>query len=435
MIYSAPLTAAQQRKSQHNYNLFSAINGLSYMCLGETVLILLAVQLETPDYFVSTLGAMLYFGFLLLPLGKVFTARVGAAQTQTVCWVLRNIAALLVGLCPLLYVAGLRHLSWGVLLFGAFMFYGFRAAGVVMSQPLIGDFTDDKSRAKVLAVSVGLFYASCFIALISISILLKMTSSIWMLSAIIVLGALLGFTASNFIRKIDETENIRLSARKPLGNALISALHDSVLKRQIAAGFSINLAVIMLIPISMLALKRGFQVSDNDALIYALVQCAACALMSVITGKISEKIGPRKVMLYSYILMLSLGPLWLLAPTGLSFLYMMLPFLIAGGTLVSANNATAHYFLQTVETEKRVAASIFISVVTGAGAGVFGMLIAGLLLRFLTDGVPAEQLLPRYRWYFLLATLFLLPGVKLITRLSPLPMEKRKIKKTWDQVN
>ena len=45
MIYPGPLTRLQQERSQRNYNIFNVINGLSYMCLGETVLILFAVQL------------------------------------------------------------------------------------------------------------------------------------------------------------------------------------------------------------------------------------------------------------------------------------------------------------------------------------------------------------------------------------------------------
>lgn len=40
MICKGPLTPAQLASSQHNYHIFSLINGLSYMCLGETVLIL-----------------------------------------------------------------------------------------------------------------------------------------------------------------------------------------------------------------------------------------------------------------------------------------------------------------------------------------------------------------------------------------------------------
>ena len=46
MIYDRPLTDEQRRVSQLNYNLFNIVNGASYMCLGETVIILFAVKLD-----------------------------------------------------------------------------------------------------------------------------------------------------------------------------------------------------------------------------------------------------------------------------------------------------------------------------------------------------------------------------------------------------
>ncbi len=434
MICQQPLTTEQRHRSQFNYNMFNVINGFSYMCLGETVLILLAVQLDCPDYFVSTLGAMLYFGFLLLPLGKLFTAQVGAAQTQTIFWILRNCAALLVGSSTIFHAMGWHLFSMGTLLLGAFLFYGFRAAGVVMSQPLIGDFTDEISRPRVIAVSIGLFYVSCFFALITISWLLHLNSSVWMLTGVIVVGAMFGFSSSHFIRKIDETESIRQSARKPIRAELVSALRDRSLKRQILAGFIINLAIIMLVPVSMLTLKRGYRVSDTDALLYALVQFAAAAIVSFLSGKVAAKIGPRKTMLHAYGLLLLLGLLWVFAPAEKSFTYLALPFFLAGGASVALNNSVMHYFLQNVPPSKRVAASIFVSVVTGAGAGVVGMLLAGLLLRVFVPGESGGSLL-NYQHYFLCATLLLLPGILAILRLTPLPQEKRKIKKSWNEVN
>ena len=96
MICNRPLTAGEMKSSQRNYLLYNGVNGASYMCLGETVLILFAVKLHSPDYVIAILGGMIYFGFLLLPLGKIMTARGGAARTQADCWVYRNIAALIV---------------------------------------------------------------------------------------------------------------------------------------------------------------------------------------------------------------------------------------------------------------------------------------------------------------------------------------------------
>ena len=432
MILKGPLSAARQASSQRNYNIFNAINGLSYMCLGETVLILLAVRLECPDYFISALGAMIYFGYLLLPLGKVVAARVGAARSQSIFWMARNAAALMVASAPLFCFFGLRPMAMALLLIGAFLFYGFRAAGLVMSQPLIGEITDDLTRPRVIAISIGLFYLSCLFALLAISLILRMNSSLWVLTAIIVIGACCGFTASRYISRIDETESLRSSARKPIFQDCLAVFRDTTLRRLILSGFLVNLAIIMTVPVSMLALKRGYQVSDTDALLFALVQFGACAGMSFLSGKIAVSIGPRKMILLAYAGMMLIGILWLCAPSSRENGYLCLPFLVAGSVFVGSSNAITHYFLQTTPTEKRVAGSIFISLVTGVGAGISGMALAGLLLKWCTGDAAGTP--DGYQAYFAVVTLLLAPGFWLIRRLPPLPLEKRKIKKSWLEI-
>ncbi len=432
MIRKGPLTAEQLASSQRNYHIFSLINGLSYMCLGETVLILLAVRLDSPDYIISTLGAMIYLGFLLLPLGKLVTARVGAAKSQAIFWVARNVAALMVALSALISISGYPHAAALLLLVGAFFFYGFRAAGVVMSQPLVGDITTERDRSKVIGVNTGYFYVSCLLALITISLLLKVMDSLEMLMGIVVAGALFGFTASRFINRIDETEGIRNSARKPIGSELGKVLRDRSLLRLLMAGFSINLAIIMLVPVSMLALKRGYGVSDTQALLYAFAQFGASAVASFLSGRITNWIGPRKAILYAYPLLLASALVWVFAPAEFHMVGMMLPFLIAGATMVITANAVTHYFLQSVPEERRVASSMFISVIHGAGAGVAGMFLAGALLKVTTMVNPDDSVLPGYRLYFGLSFLLLALGVRVIQRLTPLPLEKRKIRKSWD---
>ena len=168
MIYDRPLTEEQRRISQKNYNYFSAVNGASYMCLGETVIILFAVKLHAPNSIVAVIGAMMFLGFLLLPLGVIRTGQVGAARSQADFWVCRNVAALLVAVSALVLPLS-QGLAWGMLLLGSFLFYGFRAAGVVMSQPLIGDISSNLDRARLIARSTGLFYAFGLAAMVTIS--------------------------------------------------------------------------------------------------------------------------------------------------------------------------------------------------------------------------------------------------------------------------
>lgn len=60
MIFNGPVPPENQKKSQHYYKLFLTFNGFAYMSLGETVIILIALQLGCSDGIVAALGAMVY---------------------------------------------------------------------------------------------------------------------------------------------------------------------------------------------------------------------------------------------------------------------------------------------------------------------------------------------------------------------------------------
>ena len=97
--------------------------------------------------------------------------------------------------------------------------------------------------------------------------------------------------------------------------------------------------------------------------------------------------------------------------------YWALPFFLAGGAGVSIGNSMTHYFLQTVPQENRVAASLFLAVVTGAGAGVAGMLLAGGLIRLAGHWAGAEPF-SGYRLYFVLVLVLMGPALYAVTRLK-----------------
>ena len=183
----------------------------------------------------------------------------------------------------------------------------------------------------------------------------------------------------------------------------------------------VNLAIIMMAPIAILTMKRGYGVSDTQAILFSIVQFASSIAATQISGKITEKIGPRKVAIYSYMLIFPICLFWLFAPAAVSSVWMWglfaLPFILIGAMMVSAQNAMVHYFLMAVPKERQVASSMFISVVTGAAAGVTGMFVAGGLLklaeRFLGSG------LPMYRAYFVAAGVLFLAGLTQVVRLVP----------------
>ena len=418
MIIHGPLSRYQQLKSQQQLSYFNAANGFSYMCLGETVIILFAVQLGCPDYYISILGAMIYFGFIMLPLGKVVAAKIGAAQSQSLFWILRCIAALLVALSAILiqisgYVPALIALT-----LGAFGFYAFRSAGVVMINPLIGNITLPKDRARYLGRNSGIFYFFALVAVLVIAGVLAVNSSLWMLTAIIVAGALMGFFSSGFLRKIDESDSLRESAGKPILRSLWSAWGEPALRKQLAASFVINLSVILMIPTSMLILKRGFGVSDTDALLYSAVQLAGSALLSVLAGKLTARFGPWKIVQASFTLFTVIGLTWLVLPLSAPWYLRLVPFFVAGGIFVALSNAMAHFLLNQIPIGKQVPSSIILSVGAGAGAGIAGMLISSPLLKFFSTYNTPETPLLGYRGYFFLASLLTAAFLLVVRRLD-----------------
>ena len=233
MILHRPLTREEQRRSQRYYLIYHVVNGVSYTCLGETILILFAVNIGCPDAVVAVLGSMIFFGFILLPLGKLMTARVGAAGSQANFWICRNIAALLVASAAPVMLTGHKVIASSLLVLGAFLFYGFRAAGVVMSQPLIGEITDHTEHGGFISRSWSWFYASGLVALVVITWLRWLDKSIWMLFGIIVAGTLFGFTSAGIFRRIDETGQIRELARKPVWGAIKQDLRTPVIRHQL----------------------------------------------------------------------------------------------------------------------------------------------------------------------------------------------------------
>ena len=385
------------------------INGASYMCLGETVVVLFATKLEASNTVIAVIGAMLFLGYLMLPLGVLRTRQVGAAQTQADFWVCRNCAAVMVASSALIALYS-KHLAVGWLLLNCFLFYGCRAAGLVMAQPLIGDITTNDDRAKLLGDSNARFYIAAVCSLVTVSVILHYNDSISVLSCIIVAGAFLGVTSSVFIRKIHETSSLRESARQPQLPLLRVAIHDSCIRKQIWAGIAINLGSIMLASLSVATLKRGYHVSDTHAIIFSTVQFAAAIIGSKLTAPIAKRFGAKLLFIFSFLLVFPVCLFWLAMPSSFAMpwlkVLLFIPFFLIGAYSALSNSAIVYYFLQTVPKDHQVIGTMFIHVTTGVTASLIGMLASGAIIRscehFFGDGIAM------FKSYFAAAFVFLL---------------------------
>ncbi|MBQ9335964.1 MAG: MFS transporter [Lentisphaeria bacterium] len=407
MITGRALTDGEKRFSQRYNLIYNAVNGISYMCLGETVLILFAVQLECSDIVVAVLGGMIHVGFLLLPLGKWMTARVGAANSQADFWVCRNIAALLVAAAAPTALYWSRPLAVAMIVTGAFFFYGFRAAGVVMNQPLLGEICDPGELGSFISRSWAYFYAFGLVALLAISLVLKLSSSVWTLCFIIIAGSIFGFVSTGFMRRIRETGQIRDSAAQPFAGLIGPVWRNLFVRHQLIAGMVCNIGTVLTVPMSMLALKRGYHVPDTQALLYSLVQFGTAAAASRLLAVVADRLGGRRTALIGFIGYFFIALFWIVAPARFLWPLLIVPFFFCSFGPVIAVTGLQQYFLRTVEKSQQVVASMIIAVGTGVVSGLLGMGVCSLLLKIAGCWLGETGTLGYYRLYFTLVCVLL----------------------------
>ncbi|MBE6356030.1 MAG: MFS transporter [Lentisphaerae bacterium] len=410
MILNRELDRNEKRTSQRNYLIYSVLNGLSYMCLGETIILLLAINMGCSDTMIAILSNMIFLGYLLLPLGKTMTARVGAVASQANFWVLRNIAALLVAFSPLANMFFGHTAAVMIMLAGAFFFYGFRAAGVVMGQPLLGEITSPEERGRFISVSSSIFYIFGFVSLGLISTVLKFNSTTAMLSGIIITGTVMGIISSGFVRRIHETGEIMHNARRPIMASVLEACRSRVIRRLILAGICGYLGTVMLMPISMLTLKKGYGVSDFTALLFSLIQFAGCIITGRLLSVKADRLGGRKVTLAGFYGLYLLAIFWIAAPAEFCWYLLIIPFLLCSCGQLVIVNGLMQYFLETVPKEQQIAGSMVISVGQGTIAGILGSIFSASLLKVAAIINQGKAPLETYRMYFIF-TLLILPIV------------------------
>lgn len=417
MIYPGPLNREQRLKTQKNYCIFNLINGASYMCLGETIIVLFAIKLNAPNGMVAALSATLYFAFFMLPVGKYVAGKVGAARSQAVFWTIRNFVAVGVAASTLTAYWGYPVLALVQIFVGACLFYGLRAAGVVMAQPFIGDMATESERPHLLGVSAALFYAGSVMSLIMIWIVLTWKESLTSITWIIVWGACLGLGSTYFIRQMDESPAMIKAAQRPLLDEFRKVWAIADIRKLLPAMFTVTLSLIMLGAVSMLCVKRGLGMSDRSALYFSLIQFIACTGVSYLSGKIIRKLGARKSLFISFSTMLFVGILWLLSPIKMNYIYVTLLFILVGGAHVTNMNATTAYYLQITPEHLRVAASMLTSVVTSVLAGVAGMLLSSTAFKIIDSNFADWEPMNRFKVYFVFALTLLLALSFLVWRL------------------
>lgn len=388
-VLGRPLTNEERRRSQRNFFRFSFVNGASYMCLGENILVLFAAQLGCPNSVVALLGAVVYVGFLLLPLGVKVSAVRGAAGSQADFWTIRNFAALFVA-CAWFAAQRSVAAASAILVIGAFVFHSCRWAGAVLQTPLIGDITSPDEAPEVIGRSQAWFNASAVATLVLVTVFTTRWHGAGVFSAILAVGAYLGFLSAGFLRGIRESGAIRDAARAPLWHGVVAAARVPVLRRFALVRFLEFLLNMTLLPIAVLALKRGCGFSVAQTLACTAVQYIAGSALSAASGRLCRRFGAGRIVVAMAVCYL-IAPLLVVAalPTGPAILPGLVIFLWLGACYFAMSNALWSVFLEVCpEKSAQVPASAAIFFVSGVGAGLLGALASSWLVTATAGWAP-----------------------------------------------
>ena len=383
MIVKDKLSLAQQATGRKYWHIFNVLNALSFVCIADNVLYLFALDIGCPQYIIPVIASFMYLGFLAMPLGKIVSARIGVGYTIAAFWVLRSFFAFVSVLSP--FVIGWFGIEAGVitLLVGVLGLFMSRSAGIVAINPILGEITLPEQRGKFTALIFRNFNIVALIGLVLISLAVKEYASQRTFQIIITFGVVTGMISALIVSKIKETTLPKESSKSPIWGTLKTVFKSSIGRKLVFANIAVMSGTVLVLPISITAVKNGYNVADSTALICAIIQFGGGILIASISGIVSTHSGPRPVILVSFSLLIISALLWIVAPAEFSIYHVAFIFLLNGAAGMGAPMALLHYSLNIIPARDRIGYSLFISMTSGACAGLLGFVIGGGLLKFI----------------------------------------------------
>jgi hypothetical protein len=429
MILGRALAPQERRVSQRLCGAFNFVNGISCTCLGDFVVVLFAASLGVPNAVVSVLAAMQYAGYLMLPLGIPWAGRRGAATGEADFWAANGATALL-AVAAALSCRRFPVASCCLVVPCVVLFYGFRAAGSFLYTPLRGDISTEEEAPGVIGATTALYSISGVATLVAITAATRRWHGSGALAAIMGVGALLGIAGSFFLRVMRETGAIRDAARTRLLPAMRHAFHTNPALRRLALAWAmLNLSTMLLVPLSMLALKRGCGLDDSRALVCACSQALVGIAVSFANGRICRRRGPKRVLVAAAALYLLVPFVWLAMPGGghAALPAGMALFLLLGTAFFLVNGAANSYLLLACPDKTgQVAGACAVNLTAGGGAGIVGSTLGAWLVTRAAAWTPTlgtavfGGTIGPYRLYFLLVLPALAISLLSCLRLKPL---------------
>ena len=409
MIIDGELSLSQQTKGRKKLLLFSFFNGIALTCVTGNVLSLYLLKLGCTSATVAVIASFTYLAALFVFLGRSSIAKIGATGTLKYSWFLCCLTAILLSFIPFSYPHYSRPV--GLLIMGAaFLFFISKSIGTASLQPLMGEFTSPENQGKFSSKFFLVYNIATVITIVGILYLILSVPSSKILSMfqiIIFLGAIFTFIASCIFIKMKETKIPSESAHIAATKEQFFLIWKERKYRYFLYVRSFGRAsLILIVPISILALKQTYGVSDHIALIFAFIQLAGGIIITYLNGVICEETGPKPLIIIYLLFLFFISLLWIFAPATFHWGYCVIIFFMGGVSLCGLDSCLIHYYLAIVPKENRVGISLWYTAMGGAVAGILGLVLGGGLIKLLSLFTPHADL---FRFYYAIIFFIMIP--------------------------
>lgn len=400
---SAPLTPERLIQARRRLLRYSSLNGVAVTFMMENILLLWALQNGLTATRVAVMSSFIFLTMPFMLLGKSLSRRIGMAKAWSICWFSRYFFVLAMVPAPWLRHAGHDALVAPLILVSTFALFSLRSMGMVNTVPLLSALSPPGELGSFQAKNHFRFYSAYFLTLIAVNLILGWRDSAQVYQAFLVTGAAVGMISALILFRVPDPPDQDGGANRPMRESLRILRENHCLRRLSWTWCGAACLMALTAPISVLAVKNGYGVSDQAALILIIVEVSGGVFSSMIVGAATDHTGPRPLLLLGLAMFLGAALFWALAPSGIWWPALLLVFLVLGIAKGFLLLTLSHYLLVNTRNAERMDIGMWMQMLSGAVSGLAGVFIAGGLLQVLTPFLGDGMEL--YRGYFRIVAL------------------------------
>ena len=432
MITKDKLSFLQLKRGKSKLLTFSFMNGIALTFLTGNVLSLYLLQLDFSPTIIVLLSAIAYSGALFVFTGRAFIANIGAVSTLRVSWTICGIAAIAVSIIPSLHyykIISKLEMLFLIVIF-LLILYVFKTIGTVAISPLMGEYTDNSNRGKFTSSFFILYNISTIIAILSLLFIYSNYKTLFVFQLLILLSGIIKISTNLIFRKTHETHVPIHSAKIAKTNVSLSHIWKTpeyrsfLIFKSLARG-----TLILIIPISILALKITYNLQYQTALIFACIQLLGGFLVSYLHGVVSDYTGAKPLVIINIMILFVICILWMYSPDVFIWEYCAVIFFLGGIGLFGLDSSLNHYSLTIISAEDTVGVSLWLTTIGGIVSGISGIILGGGLIKLYSSIAIHEHI---FKYYYSSILVLLMPTLYFACRLKASTTKELNLKKVFN---